>query len=106
MTRASLNWGAIDADPRFRRLYARKTRFLARLMAFAIVYYFLLPIGAAYFTDIFRTKVFGEVNFGVLFALSEFVAAWGIAAYYTVRAREFDAMAWELVREARRITVR
>ena len=99
----SINWVAIDADPRFQRLHAKKTAFLTWLMVFSIVYYFLLPIGAAYFTDLFRTRVFGVVNFGLLFALSEFVVAWGIAGYYTVKAKEFDAMAQELINDAHRI---
>ncbi len=43
----TLNWAAIDADPRFQSLHARKSRFLWGLMAFSVVYYFLLPIGAA-----------------------------------------------------------
>jgi uncharacterized membrane protein (DUF485 family) len=100
---APINWLAIDADPRFQRLHAKKTAFLMGLMIFSIAYYFLLPIGAAYFTDLFRIKVFGVVNFGLLFALSEFIVAWGIAGYYTVKAKEFDAMAQELIDDAHKI---
>ncbi len=103
MAQTSLNWAAIDSDPRFQRLHAKKTAFLTGLMIFSIVYYFLLPIGAAYFTDLFKTKVFGVVNFGILFALSEFIVAWGIAGYYTVKAKHFDEMAQELIREADKI---
>jgi uncharacterized membrane protein (DUF485 family) len=104
MAQASqLNWAAIDADPRFQRLHAKKLAFLMGLMIFSIVYYFLLPIGAAYFTDLFRKQIFGPVNFGILFALSEFVVAWGIAYVYSVKAKDFDEMAKELVREAEKI---
>ena len=56
---AGFNWFAIDSDARFRSLHKRKSRFLWGLMAFAVVYYFLLPIGAAYFTDLFKVKVWG-----------------------------------------------
>ncbi|MCK7492146.1 MAG: hypothetical protein MZW92_11290 [Comamonadaceae bacterium] len=58
MAQASqLNWAAIDADPRFQRAArARRLAFLMGLMIFSIVYYFLLPIGAAYFTDLFRKQ--------------------------------------------------
>jgi len=101
--RGQLNWRAIDSDPRFQTLHSKKVGFLTGLMLFALFYYFLLPIGAAYFTDIFKVKVFGVVNFGILFALSQFIVAWGIAFYYTVRAKKFDAMAAELVREADKI---
>src|SRR5438093_1284158 len=42
---ATINWASIDSDPRFRELHEHKTRFLWGLMAFSVVYYFLLPIG-------------------------------------------------------------
>jgi uncharacterized membrane protein (DUF485 family) len=101
---APLNWAAIDADPRFQLLHSRKVRFLAGLMIFSVAYYFLLPIGAAYFPELFRIKVWGPLNVGILFALSEFVIAWGIAFYYARRAnREFDAMARELIADAENI---
>jgi uncharacterized membrane protein (DUF485 family) len=104
MTRPALNWAAIDADPRFQALHRKKMAFLWGLMLFSIVYYFLLPIGAAYFTDIFKIKVWGPVNVGILFALSEFIVAWAIAGIYAWRAnREFDAMAAEIVRDAAKI---
>jgi uncharacterized membrane protein (DUF485 family) len=102
-TGSSINWVAIDSDPRFQRLHSKKVAFLTGLMVFSLIYYFLLPIGAAYFTDIFKVRVFGVVNVGILFALSQFVVAWGIAFYYTAKAKEFDAMAAELVRDADRI---
>lgn len=103
-TTKSINWAAIDADPRFQKLHAKKTGFLVGLMCFSLAYYFVLPLGAAYFHELFAIKVFGPLNLGLLFALSEFVVAWSIAFLYSKRANsEFDAMADELVREAERI---
>ena len=104
MTRPALNWAAIDTDPRFQALHRKKMAFLWGLMLFSVVYYFLLPIGAAYFPELFSVKVWGPVNVGILFALSEFVVAWAIAGIYAWRAnREFDAMAAEIVRDANKI---
>jgi uncharacterized membrane protein (DUF485 family) len=102
-TKPPLNWKAIDEDPRFQALHSKKVGFLTSLMVFSLVYYFLLPIGAAYFTDLFKIKVYGVVNVGILFALSQFVVAWGIAFYYTAKAKKFDTMAAELVRDADKI---
>ncbi|HMT91984.1 DUF485 domain-containing protein [uncultured Thiothrix sp.] len=97
----TVNWAAIDNDPRFQALHKRKTSFLWGLMIFSLIYYFLLPIGAAYFPDLFKIKVWGPMNFGILFALSEFVVAWTIAFIYTRRAnRDFDSMAAEIVRDS------
>jgi uncharacterized membrane protein (DUF485 family) len=101
MSSPQLDWAAIDQDPRFQVLHKKKTGFLWGLMLFSIVYYFLLPIGAAYFQDLFKVKVWGPVNVGLLFALSEFVVAWVLAAIYARRAnRQFDAMTAELVHNA------
>jgi uncharacterized membrane protein (DUF485 family) len=100
MAMTSLEWGAIVADPRFQVLHRKKQAFLAGLMIFSVAFYFLLPIGAAYFPALYSIKVWGPINIGILFALSQFVVAWGIAFYYSKRANnEFDAMARELVAE-------
>lgn len=97
---SNINWAAIDNDPRFQALHKKKTTFLWSLMIISTVYYFLLPIGAAYYPDLFKIKVWGPINVGILFALSEFVVAWTIAAVYARRAnRDFDAMAAEIVRD-------
>lgn len=97
MTTASTNWAAIDADPRFQDLHQKKSRFLWGLMILSVVYYFLLPVGAAYFPALFSVRVWGPINIGLLFALSEFLVAWGIAFVYARRANaEFDAMAEQI----------
>jgi len=70
-------------------------------MAISTIYYFMLPIGAAYYPELFKIKVWGPMNVGILFALSEFVVAWTIAAVYARRAnRDFDMMAAEIVRDS------
>ncbi|HEX4943872.1 MAG TPA: DUF485 domain-containing protein [Usitatibacteraceae bacterium] len=103
MSTQMLNWSAIDADPRFKELHRRKTLFLWGLMAFSVVYYFALPIGAAYATDIYKIKVWGVINVGLLFAFSEFIVAWGIAFFYAREAAKFDRMAEEINRDAHTI---
>jgi uncharacterized membrane protein (DUF485 family) len=99
-----MNWAAIDADPRFQALHKKKISFLWGLMIFSTLYYFLLPIGAAYFQDLFKVKVWGVVNVGLLFALSEFIVAWTIAYVYSKKANaEFDSMAQEIINDAHKM---
>jgi uncharacterized membrane protein (DUF485 family) len=94
---SNIDWNAVIADPRFQALHRRKQSFLTGLMIFSVVFYFLLPIGAAYFQDLYKVKVWGVVNFGLLFALFQFVVAWGVAIYYSrVANRDFDRMAREI----------
>jgi uncharacterized membrane protein (DUF485 family) len=97
----SFDWKAIDSEPRFQELHRKKMTFLWGLMIFSLIFYFLLPIGAAYFQDLYKVKVWGPVNIGILFALLQFVVAWTIAFYYARRANaEFDPMAAAIVRDA------
>jgi uncharacterized membrane protein (DUF485 family) len=97
---ASIDWKAVVADPRFQVLHKKKTGFLWGLMVFSMFYYFLLPIGAAYFQDLYRIKVWGPVNVGILFALSQFVVAWGLAWYYSHHANKvFDTEAADIVHD-------
>ena len=98
---SKVDWKAIDSRPEFQELHRKKMSFLWGLMIFSLIYYFLLPIGAAYFQDLDKIKVWGPVNVGILFALSEFVVAWLLAWIYARRANaEFDTMAAEIVRDA------
>jgi len=96
-TPETIDWDAIIRDPRFQTLHRRKTFFLWGLMIVSVAYYFLLPVGAAYFQDLFKIKVWGVINVGLLFALSEFVVAWAIAVYYSRHAgKEFDQLAAQI----------
>jgi uncharacterized membrane protein (DUF485 family) len=96
-TTETVDWDAIIRDPRFQTLHRRKSMFLWGLMIVSAVYYFLLPVGAAYYQDLFKIKVWGVINVGLLFALSEFVVAWAIALIYSRRAgKEFDQLAAQI----------
>lgn len=96
-----IDWHALAHDPAFVALHTQKRRFLWRLMAFAVGYYFLLPIGAAYFTELYRMRVVGPLNVGLLFALSQFIVAWAIAWLYARRAGRYDRLAATIAASAR-----
>jgi uncharacterized membrane protein (DUF485 family) len=96
-TPETIDWDAIIRDPRFQSLHRKKMLFLWGLMIVSVVYYFLLPVGAGYFQDLFKIKVWGVINVGLLFALSEFAVAWAIAYIYSRRAgKEFDQLAAQI----------
>ena len=102
-----IDWNAVIADPRFQALYRRKQAFLSVLMLFSVAFYFLLPVGAAYFQELFRARVWGAVNVGLLFALAEFAVAWLVALVYSRRAGgEFDRLAREIAADYERSGVR
>lgn len=104
MKNKKIHWQAIEADPRFKALQCKKNKFLLRMILFALLYFFMLPIAAAYFQPILSIKIWGVINVGLLFALSQFIVAWSIAFRYAKRANsEFDVRAKILADDAHNI---
>ena len=56
----NIDWNAVISDPRFQILHRKKQGFLTGLMVFSVAFYFLLPIGAAYFQDLFKITGLGR----------------------------------------------
>jgi uncharacterized membrane protein (DUF485 family) len=93
-------WAAIAQDPKFRELRSRKTKFLFGWWIFSTLYYFFLPVGASFFPELFKWRIAGHMNFGYVFALSQFFVCWGIAIYYASWAnRVSDRLSKELLTE-------
>ena len=92
------DWAAIAKNPKFIELHRRKVYFLFGWWIFSNVYYFLLPIGAGAAPGLFSVKIIGNINFGYLFALSQFFVSWAIAIYYAGWANKVsDRLTRELV---------
>jgi len=100
MAEKQYDWAAIAQNPKFKELHHKKSAFLFGWWIFSTVYYFLLPIGAAYTPGLFKIKVIGVINFGYIFALSQFFVSWGLAHYYAhVANKDFDRMTKSLIDE-------
>src|SRR3977135_4477946 len=84
-SRAS-QWEVLAASPEFRRLITAKRNFIIPAVIFFLVYYFALPLRNGLAPDLMNTKVIGNINLAYVFALSEFVMAWILAAVYIRRA--------------------
>src|SRR5690242_6863562 len=87
------DWERIASTESFRRLLREKRRFVIPATVFFIVYYFALPILVGYFPKFMSRRVFGPVNIAYVFALSQFVMAWIVAALYVRAAGRFDKLA-------------
>jgi uncharacterized membrane protein (DUF485 family) len=101
---SSTHWAAIAADLRFKQLHRDKNRFLWCMMLIVLLYFFCLPIASAYFQKVLKVKIWGVINVGLLFALSQFVLAWAIAMIYAKRANsQFDVRAKAIIADAHTI---
>ena len=95
------DWAAIERTAEFQSLVQAKRAFIVPATVFFIAYYFALPALVGYWPDLMATRVAGRINVAYLFALSQFVMAWGLMAAYVRRARHFDRMADDLVRRVK-----
>jgi len=86
------DWSRVAALDDFKALLAAKRKFIVPATIFFVVYYFALPLLVGYAPDLMARKVLGVVNIAYVFALSQFLAAWGVAALYVRAAGRFDAM--------------
>jgi uncharacterized membrane protein (DUF485 family) len=94
------DWAAIAKNPKFIVLQRRKAYFLFGWWIFSTVYFFLLPIGAGSAEGLWSWKVIGNINFGYLFALSQFFVSWALAIYYSLWAnRVSDRLTSQLLDE-------
>ena len=88
-----VNWEKVATMEEFRTLLKTKLKFIASATVFFIIYYFALPVLVGYAPALMEKRVFGVVNLAYLFALSQFIMAWAVAALYVRAAGRFDKMA-------------
>jgi len=94
-------WEQIAASAEFKALLRAKRRFIVPATVFFVVYYFALPYLVGYHPDLMQRKVWGEMNWAYLFALSQFFMAWLLAAFYVAAAAGWDRKAAELLAKFR-----
>jgi uncharacterized membrane protein (DUF485 family) len=92
-----VDWHRIARTNEFNQLLRSKARFIVPATIFFIIYYFALPVLVGYAPELMQKRVWGVVNVAYLFALSQFIMAWIVAALYMKAARRWDAMARELL---------
>lgn len=84
----------VQASDEFKQLRARFRRFVFPVSAFFLTWYFLYVLLAAYAPGFMSTKVFGNINVGLLFGLGQFVSTFVITMVYARWAdRQFDPTA-------------
>jgi uncharacterized membrane protein (DUF485 family) len=89
----SRDWDGIAADPDFKKLLASKAKFIIPSTIFFLVYYFALPILVGWLPGLMSIKVWGDMNWAYLFALSQFFMAWILAFIYVGVAAGWDKQA-------------
>jgi len=94
-----VNWDKVAAMDEFKGLVADKIRFIVPATVFFVAYFFALPVLVGYAPGLMKREVLGVVNLAYLFALSQFLMAWILAALYVRAAARFDDRARAIIRK-------
>jgi uncharacterized membrane protein (DUF485 family) len=85
---------AAQASPEFEELRTRLRRFVFPMTAFFLIWYGLYVLLGAFAHDFMATRVFGNVNAGLLIGLGQFLSTFVITGLYVRFAnRELDPRA-------------
>ncbi|MDV3124311.1 DUF485 domain-containing protein [Mycobacterium sp. 21AC1] len=84
----------MQASPEFQELRSKLRNFVFPMTAFFLIWYGLYVVLGAFAHDFMSTKVFGNVNVGLLLGLAQFVTTFVITGLYVRFAnRELDPRA-------------
>ena len=90
---------AMQASPEFQDLRKRLRNFVFPMTAFFLIWYVVYVLLAAYAHDFMATKLFGNINVGLVLGLAQFVTTFAITGLYVRFAdRKLDPAA-EIVRK-------
>ena len=87
----------VAASPEFAALKRTFRSFIFPLTALFLVWYFLYVLLAAFAPGFMSTKVWGNINIGLLFGLGQFVSTFAITMWYRSWAnKKYDGEAEKL----------
>jgi len=90
-------WDRIAGSEPFNDLLQLKKTFIVPAFIFFLVYYFALAVLVGYAPKLASTRVIGTITVAYLFALSQFVVGWIIAALYLLASTRFDALTKDIL---------
>jgi len=73
---------AVQKSPEFQDLRRRYRRWVLPVTAVSLLWYFLYVALAANATDFMSTKLFGNINVGLVMGLLQFVTTFGVTSAY------------------------
>ncbi|MDQ6716700.1 MAG: DUF485 domain-containing protein [Actinomycetota bacterium] len=87
----------VQQSPEFGDLRRRFRKFVFPMTGLFLAWYFLYVLMAAFASDFMSTKVWGNINIGLIFGLLQFVSTFAITiAYVRWADRNFDTAAASL----------
>jgi uncharacterized membrane protein (DUF485 family) len=97
---ASVDFEGVQSTERFQELRKRHRSFVFPMAVAFLLWYFAYVLLAAYAVDFMSTKVWGNINIGLLLGLLQFITTFGITGWYVSYSnRRLDPIAAEIRNE-------
>lgn len=97
---ASVDFQEVQSTERFQELRKRHRSFVFPMAVAFLLWYFAYVLLAAYAVDFMSTKVWGNINLGLLLGLLQFITTFGITGWYVSYSnRRLDPIAAEIRNE-------
>ena len=94
---ASADFEEVQATQQFRDLRKRHRSFVFPMAIAFLLWYFAYVILAAYAVDFMSTKVWGNINVGIIMGLLQFVTTFAITGWYVSYSnRRLDPIAADI----------
>ncbi|MEZ2391126.1 DUF485 domain-containing protein [bacterium RCC_150] len=93
----SVDFQEVQQTTQFRELRKRHRSFVFPMAVAFLLWYFAYVLLAAYAVGFMSTKLWGNINVGLVLGLLQFVSTFGITAWYvTYSNRKLDPIATEI----------
>ena len=97
---ASVDFQEVQSTKRFQELRKRHRSFVFPMAVAFLLWYFAYVLLAAYAIEFMSTKVWGNINIGLLLGLLQFITTFGITGWYVSYSnRRLDPIAAEIRNE-------
>jgi uncharacterized membrane protein (DUF485 family) len=94
---ASVDFQEVQSTQQFRELRKRHRSFVFPMAIAFLLWYFAYVLLADYAVGFMSTKVWGNINIGLILGLLQFVSTFGITAWYVSYSnRRLDPVALEI----------
>jgi uncharacterized membrane protein (DUF485 family) len=92
-------WIDVERTSAFQEFARRRKAFIIPATIFFVVFYFGLPVLAA-FTTVLNAKVLGPLTLAYVYAFAQFAMTWILMHLYVSQANQWDELADRARREA------
>jgi uncharacterized membrane protein (DUF485 family) len=105
MADTEVDWGAVLASERFRRLARQRRNTVVGLGLLAAVYYFSIPALIAWAPDFFKIRLMSGINLGTVFAVSQYPFGGLIAYVFLRRTARIDQVSTDIKEQTATVPV-